>query len=93
MGLEAAGQVERDDVHVEALAGLLQGALVGGARGHEVVVLLQLGDAEVGGRVGQEDVAAAQDAHASRDGEGELGGDWRRLVVSEWWLARRRRCR
>lgn len=69
MCLEAAGQIEGDDVDVEALACLLQGAVVGWAGGDEVVVLLQLGDAEVGGRVGQEDVASSQDAQAWGRGE------------------------
>lgn len=59
MLFELARQVERDDVDVETLACLLQGALVGGAGGDEVIVLLELGDAEVGGGVGEEDVAAA----------------------------------
>jgi hypothetical protein len=77
--LEAQRQVERDDVDVEALAGLLQRALVGGTHGDEVILLLQLGDAEVGGAVGQEDVAAAQDAQARGRGEGERVGDWRGL--------------
>jgi hypothetical protein len=46
--LEAARQVQGDDIDVQTLAGLLQGPLVSGARGDKVIVLLQLRDAEVG---------------------------------------------
>jgi hypothetical protein len=40
MLLEAPGQVQRDDVNIEAVACLLQGAFVGWACGNEVIVLL-----------------------------------------------------
>lgn len=58
MLLEAARQVQGDYVDIETLTCLLQGPLVGGSRGDKVIVLLQLGNAEVGGVVGQEDVAS-----------------------------------
>jgi hypothetical protein len=38
--LEAARQVERDDVDIEAVACLLEGALIGWSRGNKVIVLL-----------------------------------------------------
>jgi len=53
---------------------LLEGAVVGWTCGDEVVVLLQLGYAEVGGRVCEEDVAAAEDTHAGGHGERKGGG-------------------
>lgn len=71
---EAGGKVERDDIHVEALACLLQGALVGGPGSNQVIMLLQLGDAEIGCRVSEEDVTAAQDAYPGRYGERQAGG-------------------
>jgi hypothetical protein len=67
--LEAARQVQGDDVDVQTLAGLLQGPLVSGARGDKVIVLLQLRDAEVGGVIGQEDVASSQYAQTLWNGK------------------------
>ena len=78
---EAGGKVERDDIHVEALACLLQGALVGGPGSNQVIMLLQLGDAEIGCRVSEEDVTAAQDAYPGRYGERQAGGYGGSLVV------------
>jgi hypothetical protein len=67
--LETARQVQGDDVDVQTLASLLQGPVVGGARGDEVIVLLQLGNAEVGRVVGQEDVASSQYAQTLWNGK------------------------
>lgn len=55
-------QVQGDDVHVEALTCLLQRLLVSGPGCNQVIILLELGDAEVGSCVREEDVAATQDA-------------------------------
>lgn len=81
MCFEAGGEVEGYDIDVEALACLLQGALVGGPGSNQVIMLLQLGDAEIGSRVSEEDVTAAQDAHPGRDGERQAGGYGGSLVV------------
>ena len=59
MLLKLLRQIEGDYVDIEALACLLQRSLIGRARSNEVVVLLQLWDAEVGGGVGKEDIASS----------------------------------
>lgn len=74
MRCEPLGQVQGDDVDVERSAGLLEGLFISGSRGYEIVVLLELRDAEVGRCVCEEDVAAAEDPEAGGHWEGD--GVW-----------------
>lgn len=76
MFLEPARQVQRDDVDVEALTCLLERALVCRPRSDKIILLLQLRNAEVGGVIGQEDVASSQYAQALGDGKRQGIGYW-----------------
>lgn len=58
---------------------MLEGSLVSWPRGDEVVVLLQLWYAEIGGVVGQEDVASPQYTQSLWHGKWQRGWYWRAL--------------
>ena len=64
MLLKLLREVERDDVDVEGGTCLLQRLFVCGPRRDQVIVLLELGDAEVVGGIGEEDVAPPQNAQS-----------------------------
>ena len=72
MCFKPASQIQGDYVYIQALACLLESALIGWPSSNEVVLLLQLRYAKVGGGVGQEDVTSAQYVHPGRCGEGEF---------------------
>lgn len=77
--LETAGQVQRNDVNVQAVACLLEGSLVGWSCSNEIILLLQLWDAEVGGAVGQENIASSQYAQTLGNGTRQWAWYWRSL--------------
>lgn len=70
----ARGEVEGDEVAVEALAGLLQRLVIGGAQGEDVVGLNEVTDAVVLVGLGEGDGAAPEEAEFGGCGEGELRG-------------------
>lgn len=69
----ALSEVNGDDVTVQGLAGGLEGLFVGGPKREKVTVGLEVADAEVLSRVGENEGCAAEDLHAFRYGEGEGG--------------------